>query len=59
MSILKRLKLPTVTDGFAGVAPDRGALELGAALPHDRPRLSHHDLGKQARVVLAQTPSHR
>jgi hypothetical protein len=34
------LKLPNVTDGFAGAAPDLGALELGAALPHYGPRLS-------------------
>ena len=29
---------PTVTDGFAGRAPDLGALELGAPLPVYGPR---------------------
>ncbi len=29
--------LPTVTDGFAGRAPDLGALELGAPVPDLRP----------------------
>jgi hypothetical protein len=32
------VKLPSVTDGFAGAAPDLGALEVGAALPHYGPR---------------------
>jgi hypothetical protein len=32
------LSLPTVTDGFAGRAPDLGALELGQAAPHYGPR---------------------
>jgi hypothetical protein len=31
--------LATVTDGFAGSAPDLGALELGAPLPVYGPRL--------------------
>ena len=30
--------LPTVTDGFAGRAPDLGALEVGQAVPHYGPR---------------------
>ena len=30
--------LPTVTDGFAGSAPDLGALEVGKPLPHYGPR---------------------
>jgi hypothetical protein len=30
--------LPNVTDGFGGRAPDLGALELGAAIPHYGPR---------------------
>ena len=30
--------LPTVTDGFAGRAPDLGALEVGQAAPHYGPR---------------------
>lgn len=30
--------LPTITDGFAGTAPDLGALELGATPPHYGPR---------------------
>jgi hypothetical protein len=30
--------LPTVTNGFAGAAPDLGALELGATPPHYGPR---------------------
>jgi hypothetical protein len=30
--------LPNVTDGFAGQAPDLGALELGQPLPHYGPR---------------------
>jgi hypothetical protein len=32
------VSLPTVTDGFAGRAPDLGALEVGAAVPHYGPR---------------------
>ena len=32
------LSLPTVTDGFAGRAPDLGALEVGQAAPHYGPR---------------------
>ena len=31
-------ELATVTDGFAGRAPDLGALELGAPLPVHGPR---------------------
>jgi hypothetical protein len=30
--------LPTVTDGFSGIAPDLGALEAGAPVPHYGPR---------------------
>jgi len=30
--------LPNVTDGFAGKAPDLGALEAGQAPPHYGPR---------------------
>jgi hypothetical protein len=30
--------LPTITDGFSGKAPDLGALEVGAVLPHYGPR---------------------
>jgi hypothetical protein len=30
--------LPTVTDGFAGSAPDLGALEIGKPVPHYGPR---------------------
>ena len=30
--------LPNVTDGFAGQAPDLGALEVGQAPPHYGPR---------------------
>ncbi|MEP6962851.1 MAG: hypothetical protein ABI995_12285 [Acidobacteriota bacterium] len=30
--------LPTITDGFAGRAPDLGALELGQTPPHYGPR---------------------
>jgi len=30
--------LPNVTDGFAGRAPDLGAIELGQAAPHCGPR---------------------
>jgi len=32
------VKLPNVTDGFAGATPDLGALEVGVALPHYGPR---------------------
>jgi hypothetical protein len=32
------VELPTITDGFSGKAPDLGAYELGAALPHYGPR---------------------
>ncbi len=34
----KGVVLPTVTEGFAGAAPDLGALELGATPPHYGPR---------------------
>jgi hypothetical protein len=34
----KGVVLPNVTDGFAGQAPDLGALELGQAPPHYGPR---------------------
>jgi hypothetical protein len=30
--------LPNVTDGFAGAAPDLGAIELGQTTPHYGPR---------------------
>ena len=30
--------IPNVTDGFTGAAPDLGAYELGAPLPHYGPR---------------------
>ena len=30
--------LPNITDGFSGVAPDLGALEVGQAVPHYGPR---------------------
>ena len=33
-----RHALPNVTDGFAGAAPDLGALELGQTAPHYGPR---------------------
>jgi hypothetical protein len=32
------IALPTITDGFAGSAPDLGALEVGKPLPHYGPR---------------------
>ena len=32
------MALPNVTDGFAGAAPDLGALELGQPAPHYGPR---------------------
>jgi hypothetical protein len=32
------IELPTITDGFAGKAPDLGALEAGGPLPHYGPR---------------------
>jgi hypothetical protein len=32
------VELPTITDGFTGKAPDLGAYELGAPLPHYGPR---------------------
>jgi hypothetical protein len=32
------IKLPTVTEGFAGSAPDLGALEVGQPAPHYGPR---------------------
>jgi len=34
----KGIVLPNITDGFAGQAPDLGALELGQAAPHYGPR---------------------
>ena len=30
--------IPTVNDGFAGKAPDLGALEVGQSEPHSGPR---------------------
>ncbi len=32
------IELPTITDGFSGKAPDLGAYELGAPVPHYGPR---------------------
>jgi len=32
------IALPNVTDGFTGMAPDLGALELCARVPHYGPR---------------------
>lgn len=32
------MELPNVTDGFAGKAPDLGAIELGQPTPHYGPR---------------------
>ena len=32
------VELPTITDGFSGKAPDLGAYELGAPVPHYGPR---------------------
>ena len=37
-AIDKGVLLPNVTDGFAGKAPDLGALELGQVPPHYGPR---------------------
>ncbi len=34
----KGIALPNVNDGFTGTAPDLGALEVGAAMPHFGPR---------------------
>ncbi len=34
----KGVALPTVTEGFAGKAPDLGAIEVGQPLPHYGPR---------------------
>lgn len=34
----KGIHLPNVNDGFSGMAPDLGALELGAQMPHYGPR---------------------
>ena len=36
-AIDRGIELPTITDGFAGRAPDLGALELGQAMPHYGP----------------------
>jgi hypothetical protein len=30
--------LPTITDGFTGIAPDLGAYQTGVAIPHYGPR---------------------
>jgi hypothetical protein len=30
--------IPNVTDGYSGIAPDLGALEIGAPVPHYGPR---------------------
>jgi hypothetical protein len=38
-AIDKGTDLPTITDGFKGKAPDLGAIELGAALPHYGPEV--------------------
>ena len=32
------MALPNVTDGFAGAAPDLGAIEVGQTAPHYGPR---------------------
>jgi len=37
-AIDRGVALPTVTDGFAGAAPDLGALEVGQAVPQTGPR---------------------
>lgn len=37
-AIDKGVVLPTITDGYTGQAPDLGAYELGAELPHYGPR---------------------
>jgi hypothetical protein len=34
--------IPNVTDGFTGMAPDLGALEVGQTLPHYGPRSEHY-----------------
>lgn len=34
----KGIHLPNITDGFSGAAPDLGAMELGAEIPHYGPR---------------------
>jgi hypothetical protein len=34
--------IPNVTDGFTGLAPDLGALEVGKPLPHYGPRYVPH-----------------
>jgi hypothetical protein len=36
-AIDRGVELPTITDGFSGHAPDLGALEYGAPLPHYGP----------------------
>jgi hypothetical protein len=38
MAVDRGLRLPNVTEGFSGSAPDLGALELGAPPPHYGPR---------------------
>src|SRR4029077_3090246 len=37
-AIDRGVPLPTINDGFTGRAPDLGAFELGAPLPHYGPR---------------------
>jgi hypothetical protein len=37
VAIDKGTELPTITDGFSGSAPDLGAFELGAGVPHYGP----------------------
>ena len=37
-AIDRGVALPNVTDGFAGKAPDLGAIEFGKAAPHFGPR---------------------
>jgi hypothetical protein len=37
-AIDKGVIIPQVTDGFAGAAPDLGALEAGQPMPHYGPR---------------------
>ena len=38
VAVDKGVVLPNVNDGFAGRAPDLGALEVGQTLPHFGPR---------------------
>jgi len=40
------VELPNITDGFAGKAPDLGALEQGRPLPHYGPREETRTAGR-------------